>query len=186
MQKLGIFFSAAHRSCLDTSSPAFEEVQKLSVSLGQLKDAWIQTGLQTQKGTPIVPILHNWGLTGYKQEFRLKKVHQLYPSWTTGGCLVTNRNSDSKRYTNCTHPGQLGVAWLQTRLQTQKGTPIVPILDNWGLTGYKQEFRLKKVHQFYPSWTTEGCPDTNRNSDSKRYTNFTHPGQLGVAWIQVC
>ena len=137
MQKLGIFFSEAHRSCLDTSSPAFEEVQKLSVSLGQLKDAWIQTGLQTQKGTPIVPILDNWGLPGYKQDFRLKKVHQLYPSWTTGGCLVTNRtsdskkvhqfypswttegcldtnrNSDSKRYTNFTHPGQLGVAWIQ-------------------------------------------------------------------------
>ena len=130
MQKLGFFSSEAHRCCLDISSPAFEEVQKLSVSLGQLKVAWIQTGLQTQNGTPILPILDNWGLPGYKQEFRLKMVHQFYPSWTTEGCSDTNRNSDSKRYTNFTHPGQLGVAWIQTGLQTQKDTPILPILDN--------------------------------------------------------
>ena len=90
MQKLGFFSSEAHRCCLDISSPAFEEVQKLSVSLGQLKVAWIQTGLQNQKGTPILPILDTWGLPGYKQDIWLKKVHQLYPSWTIGGCLDTS------------------------------------------------------------------------------------------------
>ena len=163
MQKLGFFSSEAHRCCLDISSPAFEEVQKLSVSLGQLKVAWIQTGIQTQNGTPILPILDNWGLPGYKQEFRLKTVHQFYPSWTTEGCLDTNRTSDSKlehqfypswttegcldtnrtsdskRYIYFTHHGHVGVAWIQAGHLTQKGTPILPILDKWGLPGYKQD-----------------------------------------------
>ena len=137
MQKLGFFSSEAHRCCLDISSPAFEEVQKLSVSLGQLKVAWIQTGLQTQNGTPILPILDNWGLPGYKQDFRLKKIHRFYPSWTTEGCLDTNRTSESNRYTYFTHPGHVGVAWIQAGHLTQKGTPTLPILDNWGLPGYK-------------------------------------------------